>query len=83
MLITGTISVGAIASQTRIHIETTSLCRGLGRDSVYTPSFVVNGKEWRGWCWRQLQMPIHVRQSWRWLRVSVGDDGKVSATFAP
>src|SRR5438034_159688 len=52
-----------------------------GGDSVYTPSFVVNGKEWRGW-FGSNAMPITSTKV-RVLRVSVGDDGKVSATFAP
>jgi len=52
-----------------------------GGDSVYTPSFVVNGKEWRGWFGGNA-MPITSAKVGV-LRVSVGDDGKVSATFAP
>ena len=52
-----------------------------GGDSVYTPSFVVNGKEWRGWFGGNA-MPITSTKVGV-LRVSVGDDGKVSATFAP
>jgi hypothetical protein len=52
-----------------------------GGDSVYTPSFVVNGKEWRGW-FGSNAMPITSTKVGV-LRVSVGDDGKVSATFAP
>ena len=52
-----------------------------GGDSVYTPSFVVNGKEWRGWFGGNA-MPITYTKVGV-LRVSVGDDGKVSATFAP
>jgi hypothetical protein len=50
-------------------------------DSVYTPSFVVNGKEWRDWFGGNA-MPITSTKVGV-LRVSVGDDGKVSATFAP
>src|SRR5947208_6297262 len=52
-----------------------------GGDSVYTPSFVVNGKEWRGWFGGNA-MPITSTKVGV-LRVSVGDDGKVSATFGP
>jgi len=52
-----------------------------GGDSVYTPGFVVNGKEWRGWFGGNA-MPITSTKVGV-LRVSVGDDGKVSATFAP
>jgi hypothetical protein len=52
-----------------------------GGDSVYTPNFVVNGKEWRGW-FGSNAMPITSAKVGV-LRVSVGDDGKVSATFAP
>src|SRR6201997_1855016 len=52
-----------------------------GGDSVYTPSFVVNGKEWRGWFGGNA-MPITSTKVGV-LRVLVGDDGKVSATFAP
>jgi hypothetical protein len=52
-----------------------------GGDSVYTPGFVVNGKEWRGWFGGNA-MPITSTKVGV-LRVSVGDDGKVSATFVP
>src|SRR6516165_5227160 len=52
-----------------------------GGDSVYTPGFVVNGKEWRDWFGGN-GMPITSTKVGV-LRVSVGDDGKVSATFAP
>src|SRR5438874_13315973 len=52
-----------------------------GGDSVYTPSFVVNGKEWSGWFGGNA-MPITSTKVGV-LRVSVGNDGKVSATFAP
>jgi len=51
-----------------------------GGDSVYTPSFVVNGKEWRGWFGGNA-MPITSAKVGV-LRVSVGGDGKVGATFA-
>ena len=52
-----------------------------GGDSVYTPGFVVNGKEWRNWFGGNA-VPITSTKVGV-LRVSVGDDGKVSATFAP
>jgi hypothetical protein len=52
-----------------------------GGDSVYTPGFVVNGKEWRAW-FGGSAMPITSTKAGV-LRVSVGDDGKVSATFVP
>jgi hypothetical protein len=52
-----------------------------GGDSVYTPGFVVNGKEWRGWFGGNA-MPITSAKVGV-LRVSVGDDGRISATFAP
>src|SRR5436190_9300310 len=52
-----------------------------GRDSVYTPGFVVNGKEWRGWFDGNVTPTSSTKVGV--LRVSVGDDGKVSATFAP
>src|SRR6266702_6337218 len=52
-----------------------------GGDSVYTPGFVVSGKEWRGWFGGNA-MPITSTKVGV-LRVSVGDDGKVSATFGP
>ena len=42
---------------------------------------VVNGKEWRGWFGGNA-MPITSTKVGV-LRVSVGDDGKVSATFVP
>src|SRR5499427_2173097 len=50
-----------------------------GGDSVYTPSFVVNGKEWRGWFGGDA-IPI-TSPKVGVLRVSVGDDRKISATF--
>ena len=52
-----------------------------GGDSVYTPGFVLNGKEWRGWFGGNAmpKTPTNVGV----LRVSLGDDGKVTATFVP
>jgi hypothetical protein len=52
-----------------------------GGDSVYTPGFAVNGKEWRGWFGGNALATGSTKVGV--LRVSVGDDGKVSATFVP
>src|SRR5436189_1080315 len=52
-----------------------------GGDSVYTPGFVVNGKEWRGWFGGNVTPTSSTKVGV--LRVSAGDDGKVSATFVP
>jgi hypothetical protein len=50
-----------------------------GGDSVYTPGFVVNGKEWRDWFGGNA-IPITSTKVGV-LRVSMGDDRKMSATF--
>src|ERR1700751_39542 len=52
-----------------------------GGDSVYTPGFVVNGKEWRGW-FGGGAVPITSTKVGV-LRVSLGDGGKLTATFVP
>jgi len=52
-----------------------------GGDSVYTPGFVVNGKEWRGWFGGNAVPTISTRVGV--LRVSLGDGGKLTATFVP
>jgi len=52
-----------------------------GGDSVYTPGFVVNGKEWRGWFGGN-GIPTTTSKVGV-LRVSLGDDGKLSAIFVP
>jgi hypothetical protein len=52
-----------------------------GGDSVYTPGFVVNGKEWRGWFGGNMTPTSSSKVGA--LRVSFGSDGKLSATFAP
>jgi hypothetical protein len=52
-----------------------------GGDSVYTPGFVVNGKEWRGWFGGNAMATGSTKVGV--LRVSVGDDRKVSAAFVP
>jgi hypothetical protein len=52
-----------------------------GGDSVYTPGFVVNGREWRDWFGRNAIPTSSIRVGV--LRVSLGDGGKLSATFVP
>ena len=52
-----------------------------GGDSVYTPAFVVNGKEWRGWFGGNAVPTTSTKVGV--LRVSVDDDGRLSATFVP
>ena len=52
-----------------------------GGDSVYTPGFVVNGKEWRGWSGGNAAPRSLTKVGV--LRVSLGEDGKLSATFVP
>ena len=52
-----------------------------GGDSVYTPGFVVNGKEWRDWFGGSAIPTTSTKVGV--LHVSVDDDGKVSASFAP
>ena len=52
-----------------------------GGDSVYTPGFVVNGKEWRNWFGGNAVPTISTRVGV--LRVSLGDSGKLTATFVP
>jgi hypothetical protein len=50
-----------------------------GGDSVYTPGFVVNGKEWRGWFGGNAMPTTSTKVGV--LHISLGDDGKLSATF--
>ena len=50
-------------------------------DSVYTPGFVVNGKEWRAWFGGNGMPATSTKVGV--LRVSLGDGGRVSATFIP
>ena len=50
-----------------------------GGDSVYTPGFVVNGKEWREW-FSGSAMPASSKKVGS-LRLTLSDDGKVGATF--
>src|SRR5437870_304538 len=52
-----------------------------GGDSVYTPDFVVNCKEWRGWFGGNVTPKSSTKVGV--LRVSYGNDGKVNATFVP
>jgi hypothetical protein len=52
-----------------------------GGDSVYTPGFVVNGKEWRNWFGGNAVPTISTRVGV--LRVSLGDGGKLTAAFVP
>src|ERR1044071_1278531 len=54
---------------------------GWGGDSVYTPGFVVNGKEWRNWFGGNAVPTTSARVGV--LRVSLGDSGKLTATFVP
>jgi hypothetical protein len=54
---------------------------GWGGDSVYTPGFVVNGKEWRSWFGGNAMPTSSAKVGV--LRLSLGDDGKLSATFIP
>ncbi|HXI74453.1 MAG TPA: DUF1223 domain-containing protein [Pyrinomonadaceae bacterium] len=50
-----------------------------GGDSVYTPGFVVNGKEWRDWFGRNGMPTTSTKVGV--LRVSLGDGGKLTAAF--
>jgi len=52
-----------------------------GGDSVYTPAFVVDGKEWRGWFGGNAVPTTSTKVGV--LRVSLGDDGRLSAAFVP
>ena len=52
-----------------------------GGDSVYTPGFAVNGKEWRGWFGGNAVPTTSSKIGI--LRVSLGDDEKLSASFIP
>ena len=52
-----------------------------GGDSVYTPGFVVNGKEWRNWFGGNA-VPVMSSKVGA-LRVSLGPGGKLTATFVP
>jgi hypothetical protein len=52
-----------------------------GGDSVYTPGFVVNGKEWRNWFVGNMTPASSTKVGV--LRVSLGADRKITATFVP
>jgi hypothetical protein len=52
-----------------------------GGDSVYTPGFVVNGREWRNWFGGNATPTSSTKAGV--LRVSLGADGKLSASFMP
>ena len=52
-----------------------------GGDSVYTPGFVVNGREWRDWFGGSAIPKSSTRVGV--LRVSLGDGGKLTGTFVP
>jgi len=52
-----------------------------GGDSVYTPGFAVNGKEWRGWFGGN-GIPTSSTKVGV-LRISLGKDRKLNATFVP
>jgi hypothetical protein len=52
-----------------------------GGDSVYTPGFVVNGKEWRAWFGGNGMPTTSTKVGV--LRLSLGDGGKLTASFAP
>ena len=52
-----------------------------GGDSIYTPGFVVNGKEWRSWFGGNALPASSTKVGV--LRVSLGDDGQLTATFVP
>src|SRR5262252_1823658 len=52
-----------------------------GDDSVYTPGFVVNGKEWRSWFGGNA-LPASLTRVGV-LHVSLGDDAQVTAAFVP
>jgi hypothetical protein len=52
-----------------------------GGDSVYTPGFVVNGKEWRGWFGGNATPTSSTKVGV--FRVSLGTDGKLTASYTP
>ena len=52
-----------------------------GGDSVYTPGFVVNGKEWRSWFVDNVAPASSTKVGV--LRLSLGVDGKLSARYVP
>src|SRR4051812_38458674 len=52
-----------------------------GGDSVYTPGFVVNGKEWRGWFGDNVVPASSIKVGV--FRVSLGAGAKLSARYIP
>jgi hypothetical protein len=52
-----------------------------GGDSVYTPGFVVNGKEWRGWFGGNGISTTSTKVGV--LRVSLVEDSRLNASFVP
>jgi hypothetical protein len=52
-----------------------------GADSVYTPAFVVNGKEWRDWFGGNLAPATSSKVGV--FRLSLDTDGTVNASFTP
>lgn len=52
-----------------------------GGDSVYTPGFVVNGREWRDW-FSGNALPAALKKVGN-LRVTLSGDGQIGATFVP
>ena len=52
-----------------------------GGDSVYTPGFVVNGKEWRSWFVGDMTPASSTKVGV--LRLSLGGDGKLNARYVP
>lgn len=52
-----------------------------GGDSVYTPGFVVNGKEWRNWFVGNMTPEGSTKVGV--LRLSLGESGKLSARYVP
>jgi hypothetical protein len=50
--------------------------------SVYTPGFVLNGKEWRGW-FRKRSPSLSTTENAGWLKLRVNPGKGVTATFQP
>jgi hypothetical protein len=56
--------------------------QGWGTGSVYTPGFIVNGREWKGW-FQSESLPAPSSQPVGKLRLQISPDQKVTATFVP
>lgn len=54
-----------------------------GSGSVYTPEFIVNGSEWRGWSRRESAPPVETSSSLAHLRLALTSNGqaRVTGTF--